>query len=540
MTLLAISDLNVSINEEVILKDVEFTVDQGEVFGLVGESGSGKSMTALSLMNLLPKGSDRTGQIILDGKNLIDLSEKEMCSIRGRDIGMIFQEPMTALNPVMTIGNQVAETLIIHGGYSRSEAMTIAREKLARVEMPPNRFSPDLYPHEISGGQRQRVCIALAIALRPKILIADEPTTALDVSTQAQILDLLKLLVKEEQMSLLFITHDLAVIARMADKVAVMQMGRIVEMKTTRELFQDMKHDYSKKLFAASSYIPETKSKTRGGSFLEVSEVYRAYKLPSRRLLDKQNYNVAVRGVSFSINKGESLGLVGESGCGKSTLSRTILGLDPLQKGRITVDGVEIISGRKMPYSLRKKMQVVFQDPFGSFNPRHKVGRLVAEPFHLLEKSLSASEQRERVVTALLEVGLRETDVDKYIHEFSGGQRQRIAIARAMVIKPDLVILDEAVSALDVSIRAQILDLLNDLQIQHNLSYLFISHDLTVVRAVTDRVLVMQGGEIVEEGRTDRIFDHPQHDYTKRLLQASPRIPAEWVEKETSQRCHTS
>lgn len=539
MTLLAVSDLNISINEEVILKDVEFTVDQGEVFGFVGESGSGKSMTALALMNLLPKGSDRTGQILLDGKNLIDLSEREMCSIRGRDIGMIFQEPMTALNPVMTLGNQVAETLIIHGGYSRSEAMTIAREKLARVEMPTNRFSPDLYPHEISGGQRQRVCIALAIALRPKILIADEPTTALDVSTQAQILDLLKLLVKEEQMSLLFITHDLAVIARMADKVAVMQTGRIVEMETTRELFQDMKHDYSKKLFAASNYIPEMKTKTRGGSFLEVNEVYRAYKLPNRRILDKQNYNVAIKGVSFSISKGESLGLVGESGCGKSTLSRTILGLDPLQKGRITVDGVEVISGRKMPHSLRKKMQVVFQDPFGSFNPRHKVGRLVAEPFHLLEKSLSVSEQRERVITALLEVGLRETDVDKYIHEFSGGQRQRIAIARAMVIKPDLVILDEAVSALDVSIRAQILDLLNELQVQHNLSYLFISHDLTVVRAVTDRVLVMQGGKIIEEGRTDRIFDHPQHDYTKRLLQASPRIPTGWVKKETHQGYHT-
>lgn len=539
MTLLTVSGLNISINEEVILKDVEFTVDQGEVFGFVGESGSGKSMTALALMNLLPKGSNRTGQIILDGKNLIDLSEREMCSIRGRDIGMIFQEPMTALNPVMTIGNQVAETLIIHGGYSRSEAMTIAREKLARVEMPTNRFSPDLYPHEISGGQRQRVCIALAIALRPKILIADEPTTALDVSTQAQILDLLKLLVKEEQMSLLFITHDLAVIAKMADKVAVMQTGRIVEMDTTRELFQDMKHDYSKKLFAASSYIPETKTKTRGGSFLEVREVYRAYKLPNKRILDKQNYNVAIRGVSFSISKGESLGLVGESGCGKSTLSRTILGLDPLQKGQITVDGVEVISGRKMPHSLRKKMQVVFQDPFGSFNPRHKVGRLVAEPFHLLEESLSVSEQRERVITALLEVGLRETDVDKYIHEFSGGQRQRIAIARAMVIKPDLVILDEAVSALDVSIRAQILDLLNELQVQHNLSYLFISHDLTVVRAVTDRVLVMQGGKIIEEGRTDRIFDRPQHDYTKSLLQASPRIPAEWVKEETNQGYHT-
>ncbi len=532
MKLLSVTGLNVSINDEEILKNVEFNIAPGEVFGFVGESGSGKSMTALALMNLLPKGSKRAGNAVFEGINLFDLSEKEMCSVRGKDIGMIFQEPMTALNPVMTIGNQVAETLIIHGGYSRSEAMSVAKEKLARVEMPAKRFSPDLYPHEISGGQRQRVCIALAIALRPKILIADEPTTALDVSTQAQILDLLKLLVNEEQMSLLFITHDLAVIAKMADKVAVMQKGRIVETGQTKTLFQEMKHDYTKKLFAASNYNPETKSKIKGGNFLEVNGAVRSYKLPSRGLFNKKNYNVAIRGVSFSIKKGESLGLVGESGCGKSTLSRTILGLDPLQKGRITVDGVEVSSGRKMPHSLRRKMQVVFQDPFGSFNPRHKVGRLVAEPFHLLEDNISPSKQKERVVSALLEVGLKATDVDKYIHEFSGGQRQRIAIARAMVIKPDLVILDEAVSALDVSIRAQILDLLNDLQAEHNLSYLFISHDLTVVRAITDRVMVMQGGKIIEEGRTDEIFDFPEQEYTRKLLEAAPRIPQKWLPPE--------
>lgn len=529
MTLLAVSDLNVSISGEKILNEIEFNISQGEVFGFVGESGSGKSMTALSLMSLLPKSSMRTGRAVLEGRNLFNLSEREMCAIRGRDIGMIFQEPMTALNPVMTIGNQVAETLVIHGKYTRSEAMTIARDKLARVEMPTDRFSPDLYPHEISGGQRQRVCIALAIALRPKILIADEPTTALDVSTQAQILELLKRLVKEEQMSLLFITHDLAVIAQMADQVAVMQNGRIVERSPTRELFQDMKHAYTKKLFAASNYSSGANDKPKGAKFLEVRDVVRTYKLPNRGILDTKKSNVAIRGVSFTIKKGESLGLVGESGCGKSTLSRTILGLDPLQKGRITVDGVEVNSGRKMPHSLRRKMQIVFQDPFGSFNPRHKVGRLVAEPFHLLEKPLTTVQQKERVVSALCEVGLKESDVDKYIHEFSGGQRQRIAIARAMVIKPDLVILDEAVSALDVSIRAQILDLLNHLQFQHNLSYLFISHDMTVVRAVTDRVLVMKDGKIIEEGMTDKIFDCPQQEYTRKLLEAAPKIPQVWA-----------
>lgn len=534
MSLLAVKNLNVSINDEQILKKVEFNIDHGEVFGFVGESGSGKSMTALALMNLLPKGSERTGEATFEGKNLFAFSEKEMCSIRGRDIGMIFQEPMTALNPVMTIGNQVAETLIIHGGYARSEAMSIAREKLARVEMPATRFSPDLYPHEISGGQRQRVCIALAIALRPKILIADEPTTALDVSTQAQILDLLKLLVNEEQMSLFFITHDLAVIARMADKVGVMQEGQIVEMKPTKDLFQEMQHDYTRRLFAASNYKSDRTVKTRDRDFLEVSKVVRSYKLPSRGIFKRKDYNVAIKGVSFAIKKGESIGLVGESGCGKSTLSRTILGLDPLQQGRITIDGVEVSSGKRMPHSLRRKMQIVFQDPFGSFNPRQKVGRLVAEPFYLLENTISSSKQKERVVAALLEVGLKESDVDKYIHEFSGGQRQRIAIARAMVINPDLVILDEAVSALDVSIRAQILDLLNDLQDQHNLTYLFISHDLTVVRAVTDRVLVMQGGKIIEEGRTDEIFDYPEQEYTKKLLEAAPRIPGEWVSPEFS------
>ena len=429
MTLLSVSGLDVSIYGEEILKDITFNIDLGEVFGFVGESGSGKSMTALALMNLLPKGSVRTGQAAFEGNNLFALSEKAMCKVRGKDLGMIFQEPMTALNPVMTIGHQVAETLIIHGNYARSEAMTIAREKLARVEMPASRFSPDLYPHEISGGQRQRVCIALAIALRPKILIADEPTTALDVSTQAQILDLLKRLVKEEQMSLLFITHDLAVIARMADKVAVMQKGRIVETGPTRDLFQAMKHAYTRKLFAASNYIPAIKTKTQGNTILEVSDVVRSYKLPNKGVFKKTNYNVAIKGVSFAIRKGESIGLVGESGCGKSTLSRTILGLDPLQNGRITVDGVAVRSGKKMPHSLRRKMQIVFQDPFGSFNPRQKVGRLVAEPFYLLENSISPGKQREKVVSALLEVGLQASDVDKYIHEFSGGQRQRIVSA---------------------------------------------------------------------------------------------------------------
>ncbi len=524
MTLLAVEGLSLEIHGNPILRDVGFAIAEGEVFGLVGESGSGKSMTALACMGLLPRGSSVWGRAQFDGDNLIGLEETRLQALRGNEIGMIFQEPMTALNPVQTIGDQVAETLVIHGAASRSEALNVARQKLDRVGLSADRFPLDRFPHELSGGQRQRVCIAMAIALRPRLLIADEPTTALDVTTQAGILDLLGGLVEEEGMALMLITHDLAVVANVAAHVAVMQDGRVVEADATEPLFRARTHPYTQALFAASEYDrlrPEAVVET---PILSLRDATREYTLPRTSLFAKPGKLRAVDRVSFDLYRGESLGLVGESGCGKSTLTRAILGLDHLQGGEITLDG-ERIEAPHVPGRMRRKMQVVFQDPFGSFNPRHRVGRLVAEPFHLIRPVDDEAAQVDRVLT---DVGLTPDDKHKYIHEFSGGQRQRIAIARALITRPDLIVLDEAVSALDVRVRAQALDLLADLQAEYGLSYLFISHDLSVVRAVTDRVLVMKAGQIVEEGPTRAVFEAPSHPYTRSLIEAAPRIPEDW------------
>jgi len=507
-----------------ILEDVSFEVGQGEVFGLVGESGSGKSMTALGVMGLLGRGMEARGTVRFGEQSLLDMPERAMCALRGRDIGMIFQEPMTALNPVQCIGDQVAETMIVHGVASRVEARVRARDRLTRVGL--GNVALDRYPHELSGGQRQRVCIALAVALRPRLLIADEPTTALDVTTQAQILDLLRDLVADEGMSLMLITHDLAVVAGIADHVAVMRNGRIVEAGATEPLFREGAHPYTRKLFADSAHVPARMPQVSPEPVLSVQNVVRDYPAKRLRLFGPRPMFRAVDDVSLTIRTGESVGLVGESGCGKSTLTRAILGLDQLQGGRIRLGGRDVVAGN-VPGEVRADMQVVFQDPYGSFNPRHRVGRLVAEPFHLLPRD--AEDMRVRVEEALVAVGLEPGDREKFIHEFSGGQRQRIAIARAIVIRPKLVILDEAVSALDVTIRAQILDLLADLQRRFGLSYLFISHDLSVVRAITDRVLVMKAGKIVEEGVTEAVFQAPKHEYTRTLIAATPRIPEGWI-----------
>ncbi|MCP3972723.1 MAG: ABC transporter ATP-binding protein [Rhodobacteraceae bacterium] len=524
--MLSAEGLSLDIHGQSILRDVSFEVAPGEVFGLVGESGSGKSMTALCAMGLLPRGAVRRGAVRFGGEDLLGAGERRMCDLRGRQMGMIFQEPMTALNPVRTIGDQVAETLLVHGAAGRFEARDVARERLARVGLPEERFGLDRYPHELSGGQRQRVCIALAVALRPRLLIADEPTTALDVTTQAQILDLLRGLVDEEGMALWLITHDLAVVADMADHVAVMRHGRVVEAAATERLFRAGRHEYTQRLLRDSRHVPKRVAAVGPAPVLEVRGAVRDYPAKRLRLLGPRSMFRAVDGVSLDIRAGESVGLVGESGCGKSTLTRAILGLDPLQGGEVRLDGQPVHAGY-LPGALRARMQVVFQDPYGSFNPRHRVGRLVAEPFHLVPVAVSG--RRQRVAGALQAVGLEPADMDKFIHEFSGGQRQRIAIARAIVIRPKLVILDEAVSALDVSIRAQILDLLADMQQRFGLSYLFISHDLGVVRAITDRVLVMQAGRIVEQGETGRVFEAPQHGYTRQLIAAAPRIPQDWV-----------
>jgi peptide/nickel transport system ATP-binding protein len=521
MSLLEISGLRLGIGDYPILHGIDLDLEAGEVLGIIGESGSGKSMTALSIMGLLPAGAKASGSIRLGGDELIGKPERDLCAIRGRDIGMVFQEPMTALDPLKTIGEQVAETIWVHGQMSRREALAEADHVLERAGLPRDRFGRDRFPHELSGGQRQRVVIATAIALRPKVLIADEPTTALDVTTQARILELMKRLVDEDGMGLIFITHDLAVIAGLADRVAVMRQGEIVESGPTPEVFRALRHPYTRQLFEASSHVPARDPSLPGGEpVLVVEGLVRDYRIPPRRIFAAPGAFRAVDTVSFRIERGENVGLVGESGSGKSTLARAVMALEPLQGGRIVIDGTPL-DGRDL--RTRRKLQVVFQDPYGSFDPRQRVETLITEPFHLLgAEAPRGAARRRRVDTALTEVGLTPADAHKYIHEFSGGQRQRIAIARALIIEPSLIILDEAVSALDVSIRAQILDLLAELSDRLAISYLFISHDLSVVRSITDRVLVMQNGRIVEAGPTAEVFANPQHPYTQELIAATP------------------
>ncbi len=526
MSILSIRNLSLRIGQTDILHDVSLSMQHGEIVAITGESGSGKSMTALSTMGLLPGGAAPQGEIILDGIDILQTPESDLCHMRGNAMGMVFQEPMTALNPVQTIGAQVAETILIHEKTSKAEAHKRAAEMLQRVGL---KVAPTRYPHELSGGQRQRVVIAMAIALRPKLLIADEPTTALDVTTQAHILDLLRDLVREFDMGLLLITHDLAVVADVADQIVVMQKGRVVETGPTQHLLTNMQHPYTKALFEASGHKVDLPMRTTmrmvSAYLLHAKHIVREYPLPRKTILGPRLVFRALDDVSFHIDHGERVGLVGESGCGKSTLTRAILGLEDVQGGDIRLDDEPVFTHEHPNLVVRRKMQVVFQDPYSSFNPRHRVERLITEPFHLLENPPIGKAREAAISKALQDVGLSSEDAHKYIHEFSGGQRQRIAIARALIIEPELIIFDEAVSALDVSVRAQVLDLIADLCRKRPLAYLFISHDLSVVRTVTDRVMVMQAGKIVEQGETEQVFTHPQHPYTQTLLAAAPKLP---------------
>ncbi|SLN52075.1 Glutathione import ATP-binding protein GsiA [Roseivivax jejudonensis] len=527
MSLLAIRDLSVTIGGRPVLDRVSLDLAPGEILALTGESGSGKSMTALATMGLLPQGARTEGAIRLDGTDLTTLPEAALCQFRGQAMGMVFQEPMTALNPVQRIGDQVAEVLTLRGA-PRAEARRRAADTLARMGLDPERVPPSRFPHELSGGQRQRVGIAMAVAARPRLLVADEPTTALDVTTQARILDLLVGVVRDEGMGLLLITHDLAVVHGRADRIAVMQTGRIVEEGPVARVFAERRHAYTRALFAASRHRPALGPARTYGPLLDVAQVTRDYPLPRPHPFAKARKARALEDVSLTIRAGERVGLVGPSGCGKSTLTRAILGLERPDAGSVTLGGRPVRADRRDP-DLRRRMQAVFQDPYGSFDPRQPVARLVAEPLHLLGRVPDAP---DRVARALTAVGLAPEDGARSIHAFSGGQRQRIAIARALVTGPDLVVFDEAVSALDVRVRAGILDLIAGLSREEGLAYLFITHDLTVARGLCDRIVVMEAGRIVEDRATEDLFAAPAHPATERLIAAAPTLPAQHPSEE--------
>jgi len=523
-TLVDIQNLTVSFGKTTAVRDVSFKIKQGEIVCLVGESGSGKSVSALALMGLLPDvATKQAKKIEFDGKDLMNLSQSEFRKLRGREMSMIFQEPMTSLNPVFKVGEQVAEVLAIHTDMNAAErkARVIELFKTVRIDNPERRYHA--YPNQMSGGQRQRVMIAMALAMNTKLLIADEPTTALDVTVQGEILKLLKELQKKFKLSVLFITHDFGVVEALGDRVVVMQHGNVMEEGTVKSVMSKPKDAYTKKLLAAMpKFKPHAPFKGKKNALLKVTDMRKVFNVRKGGLFSKPEVFEALKGVSFEMYKGETLGVVGESGCGKSTLARCIIGLYQPDGGEAIFKGENIATQKgKGLKETRRHMQMVFQDPFSSLNPRMRIGESVAEG--LRAHNIMPAAERETFVKQLLkDCGLPEDSYDRYPHQFSGGQRQRICIARALSLKPDLIIADEPVSALDVSVQKQILALFQDLKKKYNLSYVFISHDLRVVSEICERVLVMQGGEIVEQGNTKDVFLKPKHAYTKHLLSSIP------------------
>jgi microcin C transport system ATP-binding protein len=505
------------------VKAVSFNIAKGEIVALVGESGSGKTVSALSILKLLPYPAayHPTGEIMFAGQDLLKAPDSIMRDIRGEKISIIFQEPMTSLNPLHTIRKQVGEIMKLHHGLDEAAVTQRVLELLRKVGLSEPEKRLNAYPHQLSGGQRQRVMIAMALANEPDLLIADEPTTALDVTIQAQILDLLKSLQRESGMAMLLITHDLGVVRHMADRVYVMNAGTIVEEGRTADVFQRPQHAYTRHLLSAEPKGRPPEPNPRAPIVLAAEDVKVWFPIKRGMLRRTVDHIKAVDGLSLKLRAGETLAVVGESGSGKTTLGLALLRLIS-SRGQIAYVGnrIDRLNSRAMR-PLRKEMQVVFQDPYGSLSPRLSVGQIIEEGLTIQRPSMGPEERRHRVGVALKEVGLDPDGQDRYPHEFSGGQRQRIAIARAMVLEPKFVLLDEPTSALDMSVQAQIVDLLRDLQKRHGLAYLFISHDLKVVRALSNYVVVLKNGKVVEEGTSDEVFANPREPYTKALLAAA-------------------
>ncbi len=498
--LLEVRGLNVAAAGRPLLRDVSFSMRAGERVGLVGESGSGKSLTALALLQLLPAGLAASGQVSFDGAALEHMDEAQLQRLRGAGIGLVFQEPLSALDPLMNIGEQIAESLRVHHRLPRREIVQGVIGMLGRVGLTAQGVGAERYPHEISGGQRQRVALAMALAPRPRLLVADEPTTALDVHSQAGVLALMLRLVHEEGAALLLISHDLPMVAQHTERILVMQAGSLAEQADSARLLAQAEHPYTREL-AAASRLPRLRTGAAHGPVTEPPL------LAVQGLVCRHRGRRALDEVDLSVMPRESVGIVGESGAGKSTLLRAILGVEPVSAGRILLQGESLLEARgESLRRLRRAVQCVFQDPVSSFDPRWRIGDIVAEPLHLLESPLSPHLRRQRVTHWIESMGLSAGDVDRYPHQFSGGQRQRIALARALIVEPALVVLDEAVSALDAATRRQVLQLLADLSQTQDLAYLFVSHDLAALEALTDRVLVLEEGKVVDQGATAAVL----------------------------------